>query len=499
GADSDESVDDESEDDNFDYNETIESLKEKDPDFYEFLLKHDRELIELGAEDAGDQEKHDKQSILNAINLFKMAIAGTEEDASKLQKAEILNSIIHLCLIDLLPAIHKFLRLPPPTSKKSDTVDIDPTKSKNWRKIALPLKAYSTTLLKTFEVISEPSVIVTLLRHCLHMIPFFRSYVHLEKRLLKKAIEFWSEGEEKVRVLAFLIVLRIMRNQDSEMLSYVMKKLYMSFIKNCKFTSVRNWPSIIFMRQSLVELYSLDHGVAYNHAFVFIRQCAISLRNALMAKKKEANKAVFNWCFVHSLLLWSQMLTCLHPSDVLKPLIHPLVQVMIGSIRLLPVAKNLPFRFHMIKGLITLSESTNTFIPILPFIAESLEVLALEKKMKPSKNNKKCDLECILKVSKPQTYQKDFIDACINKIYDLLLDYCSSQSHSISFPELVFIATVRIKHFIKKCKVPSYCRLMKQALDKIEENAKLIEAQRRKTSFAITDTQAIVSLYNRCF
>ncbi|RWS30906.1 hypothetical protein B4U80_11601 [Leptotrombidium deliense] len=490
-----EEEDEESEsEDDFDYNASIDELKEKDPEFYEYLLKHDKvthSYVNKLSESL--KEKCDRELILKAVKLFRMAVEGTEASSenTKLYSPEVLSSIIHMCLLDLLPAIHKFLKLPPPTaSKKNETKQIDPSKSKNWKKLVSPLKQYLDTVIKVFNIISESSVVVTLLRHCLHLIPFFNCFIPLLKRLLKKAIEFWSEGEEKVRVLAFLIMVRLLKNEDKDMISFVLKKLYFSYIKNCKFTSPQNWPLIIFMRQSLVELYSLNQVVAYNHAFVFIRQCAISLRNAISSKEKDSLKSVVNWQYVHSLLLWVQLLSSLHPSEALKPLIHPLVQVLIGTIRLNPVAKNLPLRFHIVKGLTQLSAGTDTFIPILPFITESLELIDFERKPKIGKG-KKINFECILKVSKLQVHDKQFIESAVNKVYELLLEYTSSQSHSIAFPELVFLATVRVRKFLKSCKVSTYCRLLKQAVDKIEENSKFIEEQRRKLNISITDASAI--------
>ena len=39
------------------------------------------------------------------------------------------------------------------------------------------------------------------------------------------------------------------------------------------------------MQPSLVELYSLDPTVTYQHAFVFLRQLAVHLRTAIQNKK----------------------------------------------------------------------------------------------------------------------------------------------------------------------------------------------------------------------
>ena len=60
----------------------------------------------------------------------------------------------------------------------------------------------------------------------------------------------------------------------------------MNFVKNTKFTSPKTQPVITFMQNSLVEIFSLDDHLTYQHGFVYIRQLAIHLRNAILQKKK---------------------------------------------------------------------------------------------------------------------------------------------------------------------------------------------------------------------
>lgn len=53
--------------------------------------------------------------------------------------------------------------------------------------------------------------------------------------------------------------------------------------------SPKTKPVITFMQNSLVEIFSLDEHLSYQYGFLYIRQLAIHLRNAILQKKKVQN------------------------------------------------------------------------------------------------------------------------------------------------------------------------------------------------------------------
>jgi nucleolar complex protein 2 len=68
--------------------------------------------------------------------------------------------------------------------------------------------------------------------------------------------------------------------------------MHLSYVRNCSFVNPEALSVISFMQHSLVEIFLLNEELAYQHVFVYIRQMAIHLRNAIKDKTEVGYSAL---------------------------------------------------------------------------------------------------------------------------------------------------------------------------------------------------------------
>lgn len=427
------------------------------------------------------------KNVIAAVNSALLSISGDHVSgmAYKVEGAAVFNGVLQLCVLHLHPAIKRFLGLAAKTSKK-------PHKCKKWTKIRSSLKDYLIDLTKLLEHVSSANILVVLLKHLHQISPMIASFSALIKPILKRLVTLWSTADETVRVLAFLSILKITRGQQTSLLNTILKAMYLSYIRNSKFVSPGTLPGINFMRRSLAEMFALDLNVSYQHVFLYIRQLAIHLRNALTLKKKDSFQAVYNWQFINSLRLWVELLSATAGKSQLQPLIFPLVSIVTGTIKLIPTAQFFPLRFHCIQILVQLARETRTFVPVMPFILEVLHSNTFQKKHS-SVSMKPLSFTCILRLNKAQMLENGFRDEVVENIFGLTLEYMAHESFTLSYPDLAVPAVVNLKQYLKRCRNSNHSRKLKQLVDKLEESSRLVEKERERVTFGLRDNALIAA------
>ncbi|XP_059473925.1 nucleolar complex protein 2 homolog [Neocloeon triangulifer] len=519
------------------HKQALNRLKDTDPSFYKYLLQNDKELLnfeasdddsdvdedekvhkppETLAEDSEDSDLENEEEYTGAqINVTKAMVENwndsMQSDGSLEVVAEIVkafqsavvqlhgkedegrtnlkyhfvgaghfNSIMQTCLSYMYSSLRKILKMP------SNVSIAQPMKSKRWKKARQHIKLYLNTLIQYLGLVSSEEVQATVLKHFHQMSLFVVCFPKMCKTALKLLVKLWSEGlSQPVRILAFLCLSRFACNRQNQMLEMVLKVMYVTYVRNTRFLSPSVLANVNFMRLSLVELFYVDEAAAYQQAFLYIRQLAIHLRNAVRVHKKETLQTVCNWQYVSSLQLWCTLLARTTKSSPLRMLLYPVVELTIGVVQLFSSPQYYPLRFHCAKMLTFICKCSPTFIPVLPLLYEVLDVYDFNKKHKHV-SMKPIVFTCILRVNKRQQLENSFKDAIIEQIYAVALEYLASQSYSIAFPDLVVPFISHLIKFSKTCKVAAFVKKMKSLQDKMEENSKFIEEARKTKNVNLT-------------
>lgn len=527
------------------------ALSKEDPEFYKYLQENDKALLDMassnpldGIEDDSDNENEEGTAeaeaepetqkvnltvklvrewkkqlrdeptlklLRNVATAFKVAIninnvEVVEDYKYVIAEEKSFHELMFVALKGLPQAVQKMV--PYKEHKGSRTLP----SGTNVSKISSIIKSHAPSLLTLLNDINNTETAAMVLHSVDQLMPYLISYRRILKEVTKSIVEIWATTREiQTQIAAFAFLHNSAKEFKKSLLELVLKTTYSTFIKSCRKTNVRTMPLINFQKNSAAELFGIDETLSYQIGFESIRQLAIHLRNTLSATSKksskinsaDAYKIVYNWQFCHSLDFWSRVLSfSCNPEkeqgreSPLRQLIYPLIQVTIGTARLIPTPQFFPLRFYLIRSLIRLSQNTGVFIPIYPIISEILTSTAFTKFSKKKENLEAFDFEHNIKCSQGYLGSKTYQEGLAEQLIDLLSEYFVLYSKSVSFPELVSPVIISLRRYIK---ISGNIKLNKQLsniVEKLSQNSKYIEDKRSDVDFSPSNKSEVNRFLN---
>lgn len=504
------------------HKEHLDNLKEKDPEFYNYLKENDAELLEFGedgefanlsSEDESPKKKrkktkttvdepeeepdetnltmptvekwkialaeqHSLRAMRQVVLAFRAAAYINEEGGTSYKYTISSPDVYHQLLITALKCIPDVLAHHLPIKENASGRVRVPTDSKKYRTLTPLLKSHAASVHHLLENLSDAPTIQLTLESILPLLPYFLSFKKALKNLTKAIVGIWSDSSstDATRIKAFLLIRRLAVISDASLREAVLKTTYQGLIRGSRNTTTHNLPGINLMKNSAAELWGVDPSIGYTTGFTYIRQLAIHLRTTITQPTKDSYKAIYNWQYTHSLDFWSRVLSthCSVITNVhlkkstdspLHPLIYPLVQITLGALRLIPTPAYFPLRFQLTRSILRISRSTNTYIPLAASLLEVLQSPELKKSPKPS-TLRPLDFNTALRAPKAYLRTRIYQDGLGEQVAELLAEFFGVWAKNIAFPELVIPPTVFLKRWLKEASSSSSAKGPKNPFDK---------------------------------
>ncbi len=324
-------------------------------------------------------------------------------------------------------------------------------------------------------------------------------YSNFSEIFLKIGLKVWSTTTtEKLRksILTFVKNLIIKKNPFFEL---SIKLFYINYLDIAKSMNIQSYNHIKTLQNDIIDILQYDLQKSYITIFTFIRKLCIQLRLTIIDKTSSSIKLIYNWQFINSIILWGRVIIKYYNNKDISLLLYPLVQTIIGVIRLNYGEQFYLLRIRLVMLLNHLSKISGIFIPIAMYILPILksnyfiekcktinspnsEKSKKKKKIKDEdfekkkiennekKINKRINIYVMLKI-KPEEYKiKQIRKDLLEEACDCLLEFLSIHSNKIIFEELSYDILKGMRSALKNIYDKEYREIIKNRKEKIEKN-----------------------------
>ena len=371
------------------------------------------------------------------------------------------------------------------TDKQLDELGKHP----KWNHLELLILSFFKSILHTLSSmtanISSGHVAVYLLSALEPYIILLSPMPRLAKTTIKVLLKLWSnealvsEDVNNVRGHSFLRIRHIALALPGTIREECFRSIYLTFAKSSTTFTELLAPSVLFMEQSITELYAIDPAQAYQQAFLYIRQLALHLRAALMKKDGESVRKITSWQYLNCIRLWTRVLCAMPSEDSLGPLIYPLSQIMLGVMTAAPSFYYVPLRLHLLSCMQRLAAYSSHFIPTASNLIDILEHPDLSSRSTPS-TDAPPKLQYLVKLPTNSATKATVRDIIVQETVTLLRSDAEIYRYHVAYPEYTYLTMKKLKNFVKVCRISRWRDLARALAGQLEQQASDVKKQREK-------------------
>jgi nucleolar complex protein 2 len=354
------------------------------------------------------------------------------------------------------------------------------------------IKRYVSILVRYIKT-CEPEMVNFIFYNIEKSSPLIFQFNNFTEIVLKLSIKLWSTTPDEELRKILLGFIKSLITKKPKFFEYSIKIFYINYLNIAKEMNLNTFNHIKFLQDDIINILNYDLQKAYTTIFTFIRKLCIQLRATIVDKTSGTIKSIYNWQFVNSLILWGRVIMKYISDSNIYLLIYPLIQTIIGVIRLNSSEQFYLLRIRLVILLNGISRVSGIFIPtpmyILPilssnyFIEKCKPIQVSTKKKKEGneddiKHKPKINTRIVINVSlkikkeelKIKQIRKDLLEECC----DCLLEYLSINSNKICFTELADNILKEMRSALKNIYDKEYREIINLRMEKIENNIKVL-------------------------
>ncbi|XP_024980378.1 nucleolar complex protein 2 homolog isoform X3 [Cynara cardunculus var. scolymus] len=310
---------------------SLEKLKKKDKKFVKFLESYNKGEISQNQEMYSDEdetgedlmmlddstttkhkmltcstinlwsklvtEEHSESALIGLLNAYRAAChLGPEEtgfiDAAScpvIQDSDTFCNIYTFILSEADNIFRGLLKIPSSTCKKESILELKNTP--RWKKAKPMIKSYLRSTLFLLKQVTDSEILAFSITRLRASIVFFAAFPSLLSRLIKIIVPLWATGGGTLSASSSLVIQDVVSVFGSNYFDTCFIKTYKAYIARCRSMETVDAKHIEFLRDSFVNLCSLDVEKSCKKALVSIQQLA----NILQHARQKDNKLPKFW------------------------------------------------------------------------------------------------------------------------------------------------------------------------------------------------------------